>query len=238
MQFIKNQSDNIILGIDNMNLHYFTGNPEQYIGLNEEERMAWFQKSKTTSVTLDCLEKDSGNRLVTILEHLKEQGFLSDTEFVLYELENCNLAWKMIVGCYREAMKKLEQRVVLMEQQSGSADGWVDILYLNPEENSFHLMRCRYDYMTAVEKLDKFPVETDPYWKGALANGEYIEDEIKDIDSASSLYNALLTMTGKKETCCIAAEDIDWEGIIAVLLASETSLQLGLELRSFLTLKE
>jgi len=231
MEFIKDNNGIIIISIDEVNLYYFSQMPEKYPELTEEELKKLFMSGKTESISIKCLENDSGNKLITILESQKELGIIRTAGYILKELEKSSAVWSRIIARYEKSLFSLNERIVLIDAESESADGWIDTLYLGPNGTNFELSSCHYDYMTAVEKLDKFPVEDDDYWRGALANSEFIEATISDIDSASGLYDGIVRILEKKDIWNIQEEDIKWDTITDSMLKSKTAYQLGLELK-------
>lgn len=222
MEYIKDKKGTIVIAFDGDNLHYLTQEPDGDMELNE-----------SISIKQLRAENVGGLKLFTILNLQEELGIISDINYVVKKIKKTIPLLAQLIKEYEDSISSLSERIILLEMEgSGPTSGWMDYLFLEESNRTFHLYSSRRDFLSASEKIEYYGLGESEYWDQIQPNGEFIEGEISEIKNGYELHDEIVLLLKMEEQWNMEEDEIDWEAIVEILLNNKGTNNLGIELKS------
>lgn len=225
MEYIKEKSGTIVLAFDGDNLYFHSQEPDEDSDLDE-------------SISIEQLkvENNGGLKLYTILDLQRELDIVSDTTYIIRKIKKSLPSLAQIIEEHEASISSLKKRIVLLEMEgSGPASACMDYVYLVKDSNTIDLISSRKDYLSASEIIEYYGLGENEYWDQLQANGEFIVNEIADIETAQELYDGIVSLLNNGEQWNLNEDDINWIKITNVMLHNKVTHKLGIELKSLIS---
>lgn len=225
MDYFKDGLGRVIIAIDHTALYYNLCKPDG-------------NEIPTCSITLENLhiENNGGMKLFTIIELQVEIGIVSELDLFVIELCNWSTFLNKIISSHQSIVERLYDRLILLERQaSGPVSGYRDLLYVTFEEQGFNLESSIASNLLPTEIIEYYGLGENDFWDQVQANGEFIEEEIRNIKLVEDFFNAVNSILTNKKQWDIPEKKIPWRKIIEALLMEDNTKTLGDKLELFLS---